>query len=50
MPLPTIDIVNDDLAVQCVVAKFGQHDRPNHPVDTTSGDDTEANHAVKVVR
>lgn len=50
MSLPTINLINHNLALEGVLAQLGQDDRPDDPIDTTSSDDTKANNAVKVVR
>jgi predicted ATPase len=50
MSFPAINIVNNHLTVKRVVSDFRQHDGPNHPVNTTSGNDSESNNAMKIIR
>lgn len=50
MSLPTINFIHNDLTLKCVLAKLGQDNCPDNPVNTTSSDNTKTNNAVKVVR
>ncbi len=50
VPLPTVNLVNDNLAVEGVFPKLGKNDCPNYPVDAASGNDAKTNNAMEIVR
>lgn len=50
MPLPAINLINNDLALKRVLSDFGQDHGPNHPVNTASSDYTKSDDTMKVVR
>lgn len=47
--LPAVNLVNNSLADELVLANLGQNDRPDKPVDTTGEDDTKSYHTVNPV-
>ena len=50
VPLPTINAIDDDLALQLVATKLGKHDGPNDPIRTTGDENAEADNHVDPVR
>lgn len=49
-PLPPINLIETRLPHQLILPQLGQHNRPNQPVQTATGDDSDADDAVQVVR
>jgi hypothetical protein len=49
-PLPPIDLIITRLPDQLILPQFRQHNRPDQPVQTATGDDGDADDAVQVVR
>lgn len=48
--LPPVNLVNNDLSLESIVAKFRQEHRPDNPVYAASRDDSNAHDAVQPVR
>ena len=50
VPLPSVDLIDDGLALELVSADLGQDDGPDDPVDTTGKEEAEADNDVDPVR